>query len=232
MEKDLFKPGEPVNHRIFGNGTVLVVRQLVGTDDRVQVDFETEGKKCLVVRYAALRRGHFESQPQFPAEETRIRIDAEESGGHMAVADTAEAGIERQPPSEPESRRHFLKSLSGLLVAVPGLAKAVSSKKASGRPLKILETRIAGYAYYEGERCLTNIRPGDQLELRRQPRNRYDMQAIEVYWDGQKVGYVPRMNNAALSKLMDKGEVVQARVSCVDKRQNWEPVGFDVEVWV
>jgi hypothetical protein len=130
------------------------------------------------------------------------------------------------------SRRGFFKTLAGALATIPVVSTTFAAAKPVSRPLKVLETRIAGFAHYEGEHCQSRIQPGEALNLKREPGNKHDANAIEVYWYHHKTGYVPRRHNAALSQLMDKHEIIRAQVTAVDYHSHWEPVQFDVEVWV
>ena len=64
------------------------------------------------------------------------------------------------------------------------------------------------------------MRVGDRLSLEREPYNAHDAQAISVQWQGRKLGYVPRAQNAALAWAMDRGENLDARVSRVQPHRN------------
>jgi hypothetical protein len=79
-------------------------------------------------------------------------------------------------------------------------------------PIPLMQCPIAGLQFHGGERCLGRIRPGEPLELQREPGNRHDPRAITVAWQGVTLGYVPREANYALSQMMDRGARVAARV--------------------
>ena len=42
------------------------------------------------------------------------------------------------------------------------------------------------------------------VTLKREPSNKYDTNAIQVWADDQHVGYIPKKDNVGLSKSMDK----------------------------
>jgi len=130
------------------------------------------------------------------------------------------------------SRRGLFKTLAGALAAMPVVSTSFAATKHRCRLLKVLESRIAGFAHYQGEQCQSRIQPGEPLELTRQQNNPHDPKAIEVYWNNHKIGYVPHCHNAALSQLMDKHETIKAQVTAVDYHSAWEPVEFSVAVWV
>lgn len=120
------------------------------------------------------------------------------------------------------------------LIALLGLGVLTAPLGAAARPektLDILDTGSAGYRHYQPNALLNSIQAGDTLSLKRQPDNPYDDKAIEVYWQERKIGYVPRHHNSALSRLMDEGNRVTARVTGLE-RDHWMPVRFGVGVVV
>jgi HIRAN domain-containing protein len=76
-----------------------------------------------------------------------------------------------------------------------------------------VRTFVAGTAYYDAERAFEELAEGQELTLRRQPDNPHDRKAIEVYSSrGSKLGYVPRIDNSALTALLDDGRQLRARI--------------------
>jgi hypothetical protein len=47
------------------------------------------------------------------------------------------------------------------------------------------------------------LRKGTRLELRREADNKYDRNAVGVYFSGQHLGYVPKSDNRELAFLLD-----------------------------
>lgn len=58
---------------------------------------------------------------------------------------------------------------------------------------------------------IERLRPGNPVELRREPDNEADPNAIMVFIAGTHVGYVPAGLAADIASLMDIGELVAAR---------------------
>lgn len=54
-------------------------------------------------------------------------------------------------------------------------------------------------------------RSGTPLELRREPNNPADVNAIAVYWGGYKLGWMPRGLAAETAPIMDAGVKIIAR---------------------
>lgn len=121
------------------------------------------------------------------------------------------------------NRRALLKLLAQAPVA------ALLAPTVRAEPLEILDTSIAGYSYYQERAMITRMRMGDPLQLRRESTNKHDARAIEVYWQGYKIGYVPRANNLLLSRLMDQGKPVEGEIVLLDEK-DWRPVGFVVKI--
>jgi hypothetical protein len=82
-------------------------------------------------------------------------------------------------------RRGFLQTLLGLAgtTAIPVNASR-QQITATQKPILLLETSIAGFQFYEGERLFNHIKINDKVQLHRVPENQYDKRAVEVYWQG------------------------------------------------
>lgn len=126
------------------------------------------------------------------------------------------------------SRRSLLGVLSGAL----GMAVAVRQAAGRERSLALLDTYVAGTAYYEARRVAGDLRPGDVLVLRREPANAYDDLAIEVFTArGAKLGYVPRADNEPFARLMDAGKRVEAEVAAVDPGR-WRDIAMTLKLHI
>ena len=79
---------------------------------------------------------------------------------------------------------------------------------------------LAGIRHYEGGKAWRNMAVGDRLQLVREGDNPYDANAIRVEWRGVKLGYVPRRDNAAVARQMDRGAPLEARVASLRENRN------------
>lgn len=124
----------------------------------------------------------------------------------------------------------------GLLTGLLGLgAMAATRATAASRPapaaVLLQDTCIAGSAHYHFDEWAPLIRPGDCLQLRRQTDNPYDDRAVEVFWNQQKIGYLPRSDNAAVASLLDRRQGLRAEVLALqDPEENWEPLM--IRLWI
>jgi len=103
-----------------------------------------------------------------------------------------------------------------------GLAAVLAAAPAPAMEAAIIVQRspLAGYRHYDGPAVLRDMRAGDRLELVREPDNPYDSRAIRVEWRGVKLGYVPRRDNAAVARQMDRGAPLVARVVTLKANRN------------
>ena len=79
---------------------------------------------------------------------------------------------------------------------------------------------LAGFRHYDGIEVWRDMKSGDRLELVREPENPYDAGAIRVEWRGHKLGYVPRHDNAAVARQLDRGTPLEARVAALRENRN------------
>lgn len=113
------------------------------------------------------------------------------------------------------------------LVASPACAQ----QKEARVQMLVQNSPLAGFRHAEAAAVLPDLRRGDELTLVREPDNAFDRNAVRVEWQGRKLGYVPRRENAALAWALDRGETLRARVS----RSEWHPnparrIAFEVFV--
>lgn len=106
-------------------------------------------------------------------------------------------------------RRQFIGFFAGLM---PGLPTATIRSTAPATTILIQQSPIAGFQYHHGNALWGQLAIGQSLTLIREPHNRYDKRAVRVDWQGYKLGYVPRAENAAVAQMLDRGQMLQARI--------------------
>ena len=112
------------------------------------------------------------------------------------------------------NRRDILKLLGS--VTLSPLVHASAEKRAQARKVYLNTAHIAGFFYYEGMQSdvFSSLVVGDELELRREPQNPYDENAIEVYTQsGRKLGYIPRIENPIPAAIADQNVAIGAEIS-------------------
>lgn len=76
-----------------------------------------------------------------------------------------------------------------------------------------LHLTLAGFQYHRAEGIWPFLRPGLELRLRREPWNRHDPLAVAVYYRREKLGYLPRADNAAVARWLDQGRTLRASIA-------------------
>ena len=133
-------------------------------------------------------------------------------------------------------RRSLLSSLVAAGAALPFASRAQQAaspdelpRGGMNRELLIQQSPVAGFQYHDGEAVWPQLSVNDSLRLQREPENPYDRQAVAVYRDDFKLGYVPRAANTAVSQMMDRGERLSARVERLrESRDPWKRVELSI----
>jgi hypothetical protein len=116
-----------------------------------------------------------------------------------------------------DPQRFWRIALLCLLLSVQG---ALADERPTSVRLLVQSSPLAGFRYHAAVEVWDLLRVGQALELHREPSNPYDANAISVAWRGRKLGYVPRRENAALAWALDRGEVLNARISRLAQHRN------------
>jgi len=87
----------------------------------------------------------------------------------------------------------------------------------------------AGLRYHDARAVWDQMKEGESLVLVREPDNPHDMNAVRVDWKGRPLGYIPRTENAAVARQMDRGSKLQARITKLTRyRNNHRKLEFEV----
>lgn len=76
----------------------------------------------------------------------------------------------------------------------------------------IFDAYVRGFQHYAGPRVLRRMKDLDVLDLVREYDNQHDPNAVAVYWEGNKVGYLPMGENVSLANMMDHGLLLECHV--------------------
>lgn len=88
---------------------------------------------------------------------------------------------------------------------------------------------MTGFQHYQGELLWPQLDIGQFLTLIRETGNSYDKRAVRIDWQGHQLGYLPRMDNAAVSQLIDRGERLSALITGLKNSDNpWERIEVEV----
>lgn len=95
-----------------------------------------------------------------------------------------------------------------------------------------LLTNVVELTYYDMIYIYHRLKHKSRIELRREHNHIFDKNAVEVYFEGFKLGYISLKVNSIVAKQMDRGNTVLARVKSVKKYKNTPLSGLDIEVMV
>jgi len=112
--------------------------------------------------------------------------------------------------------------LCHVILAALGIVVATATTPAPAAEAVIVVQRslLAGFRHYEGVESWRQLAVGDRLELVRETDNPYDANAVRVEWRGRLLGYVPRRDNAAVARQLDRGAALDARVAALHENRN------------
>lgn len=97
----------------------------------------------------------------------------------------------------------------------------------------LMSFHIAGFQYWDGALVLDQLKPGQQLELVPEFENPHDPEAVTIYFQGVKLGFVPAEMNGTISPLLyfGHGDALECRVQQVaPDRSPWHQVRVGVYV--
>ncbi|MBQ3106849.1 MAG: HIRAN domain-containing protein, partial [Eggerthellaceae bacterium] len=92
---------------------------------------------------------------------------------------------------------------------------------------------VAGFRCYDGALVLGRLQAGAAVDLVPEFDNPYDRDAIEIRYEGVKLGYVPASKNASMALMAFYGhaDVFEARILQVDSEADpWEQVRVGIYV--
>ena len=101
-----------------------------------------------------------------------------------------------------------------LVTAIVLSASALgSAQERTSSEIVVQVSLTAGLRYHEAKAVWDQMKVGDPLTLVREPENPHDSSAVRVEWNGHQLGYIPRAENAAVARQMDRGSRLAARIT-------------------
>lgn len=124
------------------------------------------------------------------------------------------------------TRASFLQRLIG----ISGLGFLSVPEIQQKRKIYLLQSFIAGFRFHKGMDLLDFMKEEDLIELRREPENQHDAFAIALFWQQEKIGYVPAELNEMIARLMDANALplIGAITHLNKEAKPWENVAIAV----
>lgn len=93
----------------------------------------------------------------------------------------------------------------------------------------LLKCHIAGTSYRDLEETEPLLQENESFTLRREPHNPHDSHAIAIFdRRGTHLGYVPRNDNKVLSRLMDAGKFMYAKLTTKRWCDEWLKLNIEI----
>lgn len=116
-----------------------------------------------------------------------------------------------------------------LFIAIAAFASASLEAAQPAARILVQSSPVAGFQFHEGKRLWDQLKVGDALALVREPGNSHEARAVRVEWNGHMLGYVPRAENDAVARQLDRGNRLEARIVRLTKhRDPWKRIEFEV----
>ena len=92
------------------------------------------------------------------------------------------------------------------------------------RSRNLIDCHIAGFTHYDGLDVIEYLKLGAPVSLRSEPENPHDPDAVAVYYEDTKLGYVPAEKNSYVSSLLyfGHGDIIEARINSHNPEANPE----------
>jgi len=115
-------------------------------------------------------------------------------------------------------------TLSPELLALIG-SGGVTALAPFTREIYLLDITVAGTSFCSSiEEIEPQLTEGVVLKMLRDPDNKHDQQAIGIYLDTTRIGWVPQEQNEVISRLMDAGKAFFCRVKHTARKGSWRKV--------
>lgn len=88
----------------------------------------------------------------------------------------------------------------------------------------IMDFHLAGFTYYDGLEVIDELTLGKPVELVAEADNPHDPEAVAIYFQERKIGYVPREKNVLLRTFLYFGykHIFEARIQYANKETHPE----------
>jgi hypothetical protein len=108
--------------------------------------------------------------------------------------------------------------------------KGMLAKAGSANGPKILyEGYISGYQYHKGAQMEHLFQSGTTFSLKREPENPFDDDAVALYYENARIGFIPPHSNVEIARMIEKGEKLKARIARYEPELDpWERVYVEV----
>lgn len=78
-----------------------------------------------------------------------------------------------------------------------------------------MDFHIAGFTYWDGIDVFDQLKIGTEVRLELEDDNPHDHNAVAIYYEDTKIGYIPQYKNSEISNLirLGHGDIFEAKIS-------------------
>jgi hypothetical protein len=117
-----------------------------------------------------------------------------------------------------ESNQSLIKINSSLLAA---LSKGGISINVMPKDILVLECLVAGTSFRRLKEVESLLQTEVKLKMKREVDNKFDEFAVALYFENEKIGYIPRDKNEVIARLLDAGKSFFAGIKAKEWEGNW-----------
>jgi len=123
---------------------------------------------------------------------------------------------------------------NSLIKSTPGLLKLLHQSGTSidvfRKDMLALSCLVAGTSFRSLKEAEPLINLQTVFKLKREQDNEFDKKAVAIYFDEEKIGYVPKAKNEVIANLMDEGKRFSAKLISKEWEGDW--LKLDIEVYL
>ncbi len=121
---------------------------------------------------------------------------------------------------------------TSLIKSTPGLLKLLHENNTSldvfRRDMLALSCMVAGTSFQSLREIEKEIIHIAVFDLTREPTNKFDKRAIAIYYNKNKIGYIPKEKNEVIANLMDAGKKFSAKLISKSWEGNWLKIVVEI----
>lgn len=117
-----------------------------------------------------------------------------------------------------EANQSLIKINSSLLAA---LSKGGISINVMPKDILVLECLVAGTSFRKLKEVESLLQTEVKLKMKREVGNKFDEFAVALYFENEKIGYIPRDKNEVIARLLDSGKSFFAGIKAKEWEGNW-----------
>lgn len=126
-----------------------------------------------------------------------------------------------------EQSDSLIKINTGLLAA---LSSGAISIDVMPKEILVLECLVAGTSFRKLQDLEPELISEVKLELKRDHKNEHDKMAVELLFNKNKIGYIPKEKNEVIARLLDAGKSFFGILHAKEWEGNW--LRLDIKIYL